>query len=107
MESSLARTAAMRSDWRYRGEGAPKRSVQSATNLDAVASAIDAIETSGVDATVIRVEPDDLVTIADIARRMARTQSCLALGGRGAPGDVTVVAGNCACAATGLVLCRE
>lgn len=57
--------------------------------LEAVISAIHAIERAGVGARVVRIEPDDLVTIADIARRMGRTNESIRLlirGERG-PGD--------------------
>jgi hypothetical protein len=47
--------------------------------LEAVISAIQTIEGAGVGATVVRVEPDDLVTIADIARRMGRTNESIRL----------------------------
>ncbi len=57
--------------------------------LEAVVSAIQTIEKAGVGSRVARVEPDDLVTIADIARRMTRTNESIRLlirGERG-PGD--------------------
>jgi len=57
--------------------------------LDAVISAIQTIEGAGVGATVVRVEPDDLVTIADIARRTGRTNESIRLlihGDRGPGG---------------------
>lgn len=60
--------------------------------LGAVVSAIQTIEGAGVGATVVRVEPDDLVTIADIARRTERTNESIRLlihGGRGPGGFPT------------------
>jgi hypothetical protein len=57
--------------------------------LEAVISAIQTIEGAGVGATVVRVEPDDLVTIADIARRTGRTNESIRLlihGDRGPGG---------------------
>jgi hypothetical protein len=57
--------------------------------LEAVISAIQTMEGAGVGATVVRVEPDELVTIADIARRMGRTNESirlLILGERGPGG---------------------
>lgn len=36
-------------------------------------SAIETIESAGVGATVVGVEPDALVTVADITRRVGRT----------------------------------
>jgi hypothetical protein len=57
--------------------------------LDAVVSAIETIEGAGVGVRVTRVEPDDLVSIADIARRTGRTRESirlLILGDRGPGG---------------------
>ncbi|MFH0914869.1 MAG: hypothetical protein V1912_00270 [bacterium] len=54
--------------------------------LEAVVSAIQTIESAGVGATVVRVEPDDLVTIADIARRTGRTTESIRLLIRGERG---------------------
>jgi hypothetical protein len=56
---------------------------------EAVLSAIAAVEKAGVEALVVRVEPDDLVTMSDIARRAQRTRESvrqLVSGLRG-PGD--------------------
>jgi hypothetical protein len=56
--------------------------------LEAIVSAIDDIETAGVGATVLRVEPDDLVSIGDIAERTGRTAESIRLliMGRRGPG---------------------
>ena len=54
--------------------------------LEAVVSAIETIESAGVGATVARVEPDDIVTIADIARRVGRTSESIRLLTRGERG---------------------
>lgn len=54
--------------------------------LGAVVSAIETIESAGVGAAVVRVEPDDLVTIADIARRVGRTNESIRLLIRGERG---------------------
>jgi hypothetical protein len=57
--------------------------------LEAVISAIQTIEGAGLGATVVRVEPDELVTIADIARRTGRTNESIRLlihGDRGPGG---------------------
>jgi hypothetical protein len=51
--------------------------------LEAVASAIKDVEDAGVGATVVRVEPDDLVTITDIAERLGRTGESVRLLIRG------------------------
>jgi hypothetical protein len=61
---------------------------QSSDILEAIVSAIDDIETAGVGAAVLRVEPDDLVSIADIARRMGRTNEGIRLliNGQRGPG---------------------
>ena len=53
---------------------------------EAILSTIEAIEEAGIDARVIRVEPDDLVTAAEIANRTGRTRESirlLAVGKRG------------------------
>ncbi len=57
--------------------------------ITAVTSAIKDVERSGVGATVVRVEPDDLVTVADIAQRLGRSSESIRLLIRGArgPGD--------------------
>jgi hypothetical protein len=57
--------------------------------LDAVVSAIYAIETTVTGAVVVRVEPDDLVSIGDIAERTGRTNESIRLlvNGRRGPGD--------------------
>ncbi len=57
--------------------------------LRAIASAIQTIEGADAGATVVRVEPDDLVTLADIARRTRRTNESIRLlihGSRGPGG---------------------
>lgn len=54
--------------------------------LEAVVSAIQTIESAGVGAVVVRVEPYDLVTIADIARRTGRTSESIRLLMRGERG---------------------
>ena len=57
--------------------------------LDAIVSAIRDIESCTLGAQVVRVEPDDIVTISDIARRMGRTDESIRLlikGERG-PGN--------------------
>jgi len=54
--------------------------------LDAVISAVQTIEKAGVGARVVRIEPDDLVTIADVARRMKRTNESVRLLIRGERG---------------------
>jgi hypothetical protein len=51
--------------------------------LEAVISAIETIENAGVGARAVRVEPDDLVSIADIARRAGRTNESVRLLIRG------------------------
>jgi predicted DNA-binding transcriptional regulator AlpA len=56
---------------------------------EAVLSAIADVESAGVGARVVRVEPDELVTMADIARRAGRSRESirqLVAGLRG-PGD--------------------
>lgn len=53
------------------------------TLLEAVISAIETIENAGVGARAVRVEPDDLVSIADIARRAGRTNEGIRLLIRG------------------------
>jgi hypothetical protein len=61
---------------------------EAADILDAITSAISDIETAGVGATVVRVEPDDLVSIGDIAERTGRTAESIRLliMGRRGPG---------------------
>jgi hypothetical protein len=56
--------------------------------LEAIVTAIDDIETAGVGAAVVRVEPDDLVSIGDIAERTGRTAESIRLliMGRRGPG---------------------
>jgi hypothetical protein len=54
--------------------------------VEAVAEAIDAIESAG-DLRVVRIEPDDLVTASEITERMGRTRESVRLliaGKRGA-----------------------
>jgi hypothetical protein len=57
----------------------------------AVINAIDDVERAGISATVLRVEPDDLVNAADIARRSGVTREAVRLwieaerGGGGFP----------------------
>jgi len=46
---------------------------------DAVFSATEAIESSGLDLCVVRLEPDDLLTMADIAARTNRTRESVRL----------------------------
>jgi len=56
---------------------------------EAILSAIEDIEGAGVNACVIRVEPDDLVTASDIAKRTNRSREgvrLLAAGKRGRGG---------------------
>lgn len=62
--------------------------------LEAIVSAIDDIETAGVGARVIRVEPDDLVSIGDIAERTGRTTESIRLlvMGRRGPGGFPIPA---------------
>lgn len=62
---------------------------------DAVISAIDEVESAGVE--VLRVEPDELVSAADIAERTERSRqsiSALIGGSRGPGGWPRPVAGN-------------
>jgi predicted DNA-binding transcriptional regulator AlpA len=62
----------------------------------AILSAIDAVEGAGIGARVVRVEPDDLVTMAEIARRAGRSRESvrqLAKGWRG-PGDFPAPVAN-------------
>ena len=61
---------------------------EAADILEAVASAIDVIETAGVGAVVVRVEPDDQVSIGDIAERTGRTNESIRLlvNGQRGPG---------------------
>ena len=47
--------------------------------LEAVSSAIEQIEGSGIGARVIRIEPDDIVTVSDIAQRLNRTVESIRL----------------------------
>ncbi len=54
--------------------------------LEAVVSGIEDVESAGVGARVVRVEPDDLVSIADIARRTGRTDESVRLLIRGERG---------------------
>ncbi len=56
--------------------------------LEAIVSAIEEIEGAGVGAIVVRVEPDDLVSIGDIAERTGRTAESIRLliMGRRGPG---------------------
>jgi hypothetical protein len=56
---------------------------------EAVKSAIKAVQTSLPDITLVRVEPDDLVTMADIAERLGRSREGIRLlisGARGPGG---------------------
>ncbi len=56
---------------------------------EAIASAIRNVESAGVGATVTRVEPDELVTMSDIADRIGRTRENvrqMATGRRGPGG---------------------
>lgn len=55
---------------------------------EAVRSAIETIETAVPDAQVVRVEPDDLVTLTEIAQRVGRTKESVRLlsEGRRGPG---------------------
>ncbi len=64
---------------------------------EAILSAIEAIEKAGTEARVIRVEPDDLVTAAEIADRTNRTRESirlLASGKRGRGGFPSSVRGT-------------
>ena len=62
---------------------------EAADILEALVSAIDVIETAGVGAVVLRVEPDDLVSLGDIAERTGRTNESIRLlvNGQRGPGD--------------------
>ena len=62
---------------------------EAADILEAVVSAIAVVETAGVGAVVVRVEPDDQVSIGDIAERTGRTNESIRLlvNGRRGPGD--------------------
>jgi MoaA/NifB/PqqE/SkfB family radical SAM enzyme len=56
---------------------------------DAIVSAIQNVRAAKIDAHVLRVDDDNLVTLSDIARRIGRTRQCIhqyMLGSRG-PGD--------------------
>jgi predicted DNA-binding transcriptional regulator AlpA len=53
---------------------------------DAVKSVIEAVQTSLPDITLVRVEPDDLVTMADIAERLGRSRESVRLVISGARG---------------------
>lgn len=53
------------------------------TFAEAVFGATDAIEKAGLDARVIHLEPDDLVTMAEIAERTGRTRESVRLLIRG------------------------
>ena len=53
---------------------------------DAVKSAIKAVKTFLPDITLVRVEPDDLVTMADIAERLGRSRESVRLLISGARG---------------------
>ena len=55
---------------------------------DAVFSATEAIESAGVGARVIHLEPDDLVTMSEIAERTGRTRESvrMLIGGARGPG---------------------
>src|SRR5437762_1349528 len=44
---------------------------------DAVVSAMTAVESAGIGARVIRIEPDELVTMAEIARRTRRSRESI------------------------------
>jgi hypothetical protein len=69
--------------------------VQPGDVLEEIASAIDVIETAGVGAVVVRVEPDDQVSIGDIAERTERTNESIRLlvnGQRGPGGFPTPAA---------------
>ena len=61
---------------------------EAADILEAVVSAINVIETAGVGAVVVRVEPDDQVSIGDIAERTGRTNESVRLlvNGQRGPG---------------------
>jgi hypothetical protein len=62
----------------------------------AILSAIDAVEGAGIGARVVRVEPDDLVTMAEIARRAGRSRESvrqLVTGERG-PADFPAPVAN-------------
>ena len=64
---------------------------------EAILSAVEAIEKAGIGARVIRVEPDDLVTAAEIADRTGRTRESirlLAAGKRGPGGFPSPVRGT-------------
>lgn len=54
--------------------------------IEAIISAITDVESSAIGATVMRVEPDDLVTVADIARRLGRSSESIRLLIRGERG---------------------
>lgn len=58
-----------------------------ATNpADAIASAISAVETAVPGAMVVRVEPDELVSMTQIARRTSRTRESIRLLAEGSRG---------------------
>jgi hypothetical protein len=69
---------------------------EAASPRAAILSAIAAVEGAGVGARVARVEPDDLVTLAEIARRSGRSRESirlLATGERG-PGGFPLPVAN-------------
>ncbi len=59
------------------------------TLLNAILSAIHDVRAAGVAHDVLRVEPDDLVTAADIAQRVGRSKESIRLlvAGKRGPGD--------------------
>lgn len=50
---------------------------EAASLADAIRSAIRAVERAGLGARVVRVEPDDLVSASEIARRMTRSRESI------------------------------
>ena len=64
---------------------------------EAVLSAIEDVERAGIDAEVVRVEPDDLVTASEVARRTGRSRQSiqlLAAGKRGGGGFPSPISGT-------------
>lgn len=69
---------------------------EAASPLEAVLSAIEAVEGAGIGLRVMRVEPDELVTTGEIAERVGLTREAIrlyALGRRGPGGFPDPVAG--------------
>ena len=60
--------------------------IEAESHLDAVVSAIRQVESLGIGAVVERLEPDELVGLADIGRRVGLTREAVRLYANGERG---------------------